>query len=284
MPDFNEKILIVGGGSLIGKGLYGYFNHEGYEVIATSRKKETNHIYLDLNNVTNFVLPKKITIAYICAGITKKIDCEYKPVDSYNINVVNTVELIKDLINQEIHTVFLSSNEVFSGVAPFIIHDADKQPASKYGALKAETEDAIINIKRQNYSIVRITKVLDRNNRLITNWASELKKGGIVKAFQNVYISPISLKYATENLSKIGLERSSGLYHLSGAENTSYYSIAQTLAQYLNVPEEKVIPECIDNNMANTYASLDMSKELIKLSIKPQLISEVFNEIMQVNV
>lgn len=282
------EILIVGGNSFIGKALSDYLIKKKYQTISTFKdcknKSASTCITIDLSNLDLSQIPSNIQVAYICAGITKKNDCENKPDFSNLVNVVNTVKLIEYLIKHNIHVVFLSTNEVFSGEKPYVKYNGDYAACSLYGKQKAEVERKIFGY--QNISIVRLTKVFDKNSALLREWINSLTSGKSIQAFNDVNISPITLLYTINILSKIGLNKMSGKFQLSGETDITYFDFANLLATKLNLSLDLVggvsCANIIGEENKRNYSSLNMNKEVGELKIKPQSIKQVIDEIIDV--
>jgi dTDP-4-dehydrorhamnose reductase len=81
--------------------------------------------------------------------------------------------------------------------------------------------------------IVRLTKVVALDNPLIDSWIQNLRSGNQIKAFENRMLSPISLKNTIKKLVKIAGVGRSGIYHISGSNDLSYYNFACLLASAL---------------------------------------------------
>ena len=109
----NNKHLIIGGDSIIGKSLYNKFiknNFDAYYTTRNNTRLNDNSIYFDLeeNNI-NFI-PKRV---YVCTGISDINFCEKNPIYSWNLNVNLTLAVIKKFHNLGSHIIFLSTDLVW---------------------------------------------------------------------------------------------------------------------------------------------------------------------------
>jgi len=274
----NNGSLIIGDG-IIGCALAKLLRSKGEPFVITSRNidRATSTCFLDLKDLSSFSIPKGIKTAYICAGVSLKSNCEENLSTSRIINVTNTMELAKSLSNKNIFVVFLSSAEVFSGRKPkYDINDLPN-PESAYGKLKVETECALKKLEK-NFSVIRLTKVLDRKSGIASMWIKRLQDNQPINAFNDIYISPVSLKYATEFIYSVGDSQNPGIYHLSGDKDYSYYDIAKMLAHRTLSNTLLVSGSAADIEMP-TYASLSMQNNSNSDHFKPQPINSVLESL-----
>lgn len=285
MLEKGQKILIVGSDSYIGKALTDKFS-EDYNTFYTSRNREKsigkNLIHIDLLELDLAKIPEDIQLAYICAGISKKDDCENNPDVSQQVNVVSTIKLIEYLVKLKTHVVFLSSNEVFSGDKPFVKHNDEYTALSLYGKQKVDVEKAIF--KLPNISIVRLTKVLNSRDSLLKGWINCLTSGKEIQAFTDLSMSPITLSYTIKALMLIGLNKMCGIFHLSGKSDESYFDIALLIAKKLSASHklvnENLCEDVIGVRYKRKYSTLDMSVEVVQFELWPQSIAEVIDEVV----
>ena len=87
--------------------------------------------------------PAAVEAAVICAAITRQELCRKEPEATRQINVVRTLDLIRDLVEAETFVVFLSTNLVFDGSRPQRRGDEPLSPKMEYGRQKAEVEEAL---------------------------------------------------------------------------------------------------------------------------------------------
>jgi len=280
MPSYasGDRSLIIGDG-VIGKALAEKIQLLNEPFILTSRKQNTAPAvdFLNLEDVSDYSIPEGVKTAYICAGISTKSACEENFPKCRKINVTNTVKLIKSLIIENIFVVFLSSVEVFSGnESKYDVNDTTCS-ISTYGKLKVETENELIKLGG-NYAIIRLTKVLNNESSIAEKWTSQLKKGDNITPFNDIYISPISLAYATEFILSVGKHQEAGIFHLSGNDDYSYYEIATMLANKIGSSDDLVSGIAPHVKMP-TYASLSMKNNTNINDFKPQTIKSVLEDL-----
>lgn len=256
-PPAATTYLVIGADGVIGRALVNLLQALTPNVYVTSRQAihpGSKTIFLDLaESPVDFLggdWIKKITqhgrmIVFFCAAITKIADCEQDPVGSYLVNVTNTIELGKQLMLSGAEVVFISTNAVFSGLEPFPIELAKVNPSTEYGRQKAEAEMGLMEVNKLTphaapLMIIRLTKVVNRDNQLINSWIQNLRSGKRITAFENRVLSPISLEYTARKIVEIAKRGRAGIYHISGSNDLSYYDFARLLASALGVNPDLV--------------------------------------------
>lgn len=223
--------LVVGGDSLVGAALTRQLQRARQPVVATTRRSESAtrpRIYLDLAaSPSDWRLPDSIDTAVLCAAASKSDACERDPVGTQRINVEGTVALAEAVVDRGGRVLFLSSNQVFDGITPFPAPDHPVCPVTEYGRQKAETETKLLARHASAVSVLRMTKVLGAHNPLFTGWMQELRRGGVIRPFRDMYISPVPVT-AVLSIVALILERSlAGIFHLSAERDVSYEEAAQ---------------------------------------------------------
>ena len=175
-----KDILIIGGNSKLSNYLIPYLKKKFSlsKIISTTRKKsDKKKIYLNFNFLNKFVLPKNISNVIFLAGINNLIECEQNFKKAYQINCIFIPKLIKQLIDNNIKVLFISSNSIF-GKKNISRKENDKpNPDIKRGILVKETENKILSNSKKNYlSILRITKMIDYKTEPFNNWFLRIKK------------------------------------------------------------------------------------------------------------
>ena len=238
MSDINE-LLIIGGDSNIGIELIDYYKKCNIKVWSTTRHKETlnsSRIFLDLSSETsNWELPSKnIRTVIFCAANTSLEYCELEPEKSRKVNVINTISLANRFFDFGIFVVFLSTNLVFNGETPFISDIHPYTPITKYGELKAEAEQKLLQLNR-NIAIVRLAKVLIPNKSFINNWVQDLRTGKEISPFFDMVIAPISIDLVLLVITRILEFKLSGVFQLSATKDITYTDVAKYVVKKMNL-------------------------------------------------
>ena len=270
------KNLIIGDGFLA-KGLAAKLEIERESFLTTSRTPLKKN-YLDLLRPEKFVFPNGIKTVFFCAGIAEKFKCEEETAYTRKVNVEGTLRILKRCYEKKIKFIFISSAEVFDGLRGGRNNFEMRNPKTEYGRQKKTVEDFMINNDGTGV-IVRMTKIWSSDSLIIKKWKRSILSNTEIKAFNDVTISPISLKFAVTMLFQINKYLQKGVIHVSGEDSFTYFELAQRLAKILGRPENLVKPESGAGRVSR-YASLDMSENSPKELRKPQPIGELFDEIV----
>jgi dTDP-4-dehydrorhamnose reductase len=231
----SEKVLILGGDGLVGQELTSLTEHSAFHAISTTRKASNNYgkIFIDLLHSESWNnLPDGISHAIFLAGQTSVKLCEEENDISYHLNVVCTQKLIRNLLDKNVKVTFVSSNAVFDGRSNFCGINDQREPINKYGEYKKAVEDEFFN--DNNFFIVRMTKVFESMENLLNLWMRELCRGGKIRAYGDVSISPIKLTKTCQVLLKTAVSCEEKIVHLSSKEEITYYDLAKTLVQVIH--------------------------------------------------
>jgi len=205
---------------------------------------------------------------------------------AYQVNVLAPKILAKYFLNQGSRVIYLSSSAVFHGSDEFACEESKTSPITEYGNLKALAENFLLdgsNNLSDKLVIVRPTKIFEAKDSLIAKWIEHLRLGIEIEAFDHVLIAPISLQYLIHSLDVIGRTRSTGIFHLSGNEELSFYEFAKRLASEIGVAHRLVSPSknLNSNDPAPIHALLKMDRTKKMLTLMPQSISNLLKDLLK---
>jgi dTDP-4-dehydrorhamnose reductase len=130
------KILITGGSGLLGSNLIKILEKD-HQVFSPS-SRDLNIINSIL--VTEYIDSIKPDVIIHCAAIAKFAIAESKPIDTININVIGTCNIVKTCIAHNIRMVYISTSHVFDGKKGNYSADDNINPLTKYSKSKAAGE------------------------------------------------------------------------------------------------------------------------------------------------
>lgn len=240
-------ILILGGDSSIGRCLKNKLDVCKYASISTTRKNELiakqGYLYLDLQdeNSIKHVCRQKYSCAVICAGMTKIDFCERYPQHSRLINVHCLSKVIDELMTNETHLIFISTNLVFNGELVYPTIEDKREPTTEYGKQKLEIEKYLSKYS-DKATIIRFGKILDKNVKLFVEWRLKLQRQEPVLAYSNKYLAPISMDYATNILMGLIDRKITGIFQVSSRYQISYADAGLYLAKTLKAKENLILP------------------------------------------
>lgn len=240
------RVLIVGGDGFIGSALVSFFRRANEHLTYTTIQRglsDRDSLYLDLaDSPDKWELPDDVGAVVFSSGITKLDECETNRAYTARVNVDGTCAMARTFIDRGAHVVFLSSNLVFDGSRPYPSHDDPVTPVVEYGRQKALAERNLLNYGPGCVTVLRLTKVLGPRNDLFDRWMTDLKSGGSVRPFSDMFVSPIPVSFVV-NMIRLVLDRkATGIFHLSGERDVSYADIAMQACKLLKLETDRVSP------------------------------------------
>ena len=220
--------LIIGCDSFIGSALYQYFDRRFPNVVGTSRRPGTSHLFLNLEEAPSLCqFPNSVGVAYLCAAITNVTTCEKDSAGTRYINVERTKLLVDKLLAQGIHVVFLSS-------------DFAENPTNEYGFQKRLVEQYL---QEKDATVVRLGKVISAESGLLADWVEELKAGRLIEPFDDYYFAPINIEKV---LAVFGGDECFGGYSkilISAIEPLSYFQAIDFIAETRALDRSLIVPK-----------------------------------------
>jgi dTDP-4-dehydrorhamnose reductase len=275
------EFVIVGGDSVIATSLAGRLTARGCTVVATTRRLDSvdgGRFFFDLaawDGKSLDWLPQSCSTVLLTAAMTSQQACAKDPDASRRVNCDQPVRLAEILAQRGVRLLFLSTNAVFDGRRPHRRSDEPTAPVSVYGQLKAEAERAILSFP--DNAVLRLTKVLHHGLPLISRWREHLVAGESIEAFGDLYMAPVALADATSALEGMLRQDATGILHLSGRDDLSYWEFARRLARRLGVDEARVrtgtmAAACIDLAQAPRHTTLAMGEAEMALGwVAPEI-------------
>lgn len=240
------RMLVIGGDSLIGRGLTSACADQDWAVWQTTRRRGSTSnrtLYLNLaEDPLTWVLPdEQLDVAVFCAATTSKRRCEVDPDASRRVNVSNLIALGEIMAARKAFVVLLSTNAVFDGRRPLAAVGDRVNPQSEYGRQKAEAERKLSSISN-DVAIVRLGKVIEPNMPLLQSWVRDLKVGRPIHPFSDLVFAPISLRSAVACVMMVARNRTRGICHVSGGEDITYADAAFWMAREMGAESGLVQP------------------------------------------
>ncbi|MFP3153780.1 sugar nucleotide-binding protein [Lachnospiraceae bacterium ZAX-1] len=237
------KLLIIGATSYIGNAIYceaktkmlviGTRNHTASnEFVSFDMTKD------DLKTITgNF--PKGEKWAVVCSAQANIDRCFTCYDEAKNINVTATKRLLDGLGQAGFHTVFLSTDNVFSGRAGYYKESDPKDAINAYGKMKAEVEDYILSHCEKTV-IMRISKIvgdIPHARNMFTEWQKKAQNGESVYCIQNNIFSPTDLNDIVNCCFTLLKKKMVGLYNVC---NQEHFDRAELARQFFRRMDAKI--------------------------------------------
>jgi dTDP-4-dehydrorhamnose reductase len=190
------------------------------------------------------------------------------------------------LIEQGAFVVFLSSNTVFDGTAPWPEERQIYSPTCEYGRQKASAEQMLLALPgaAERMAVVRLSKVLSSQLGMAAEFLRRLRLKEHCDAFVDLKMSPISLRYVANGLLAIASRKLPGVFHLSSAEEPSYAQFAVRMANHVGADAALIQPVTsvqagVDIMFRPEHPGLGMSRTRSILGIEPESLNSLFHEL-----
>jgi dTDP-4-dehydrorhamnose reductase len=234
------RCLIIGADGSIGGALAHSLRTRVHNVITTTRRPEAarhGSIFLDLASS----LPDlpEADVAVICAAMARLEECRRDVELARRVNVTATLDLGRSLTRAGSRVILLSTAAVFDGDKGHVEESEKPKPRSAYGLLKAEAEARMLDLGSLA-SVLRLTKVIQPNAGIISQWIAELGEARTVRALSDRRLCPLSVAHAVDASLALIENGDGGIYHASGAADVSYADAARFVAESIGVPADRV--------------------------------------------
>ena len=236
------QYLVLGATGYIGSFLYYRLVNDGCSVIGTSRSAvDDKLLYYDIQSSDIDSLLGKLDknnekIAIICIAESNINRCQENYDEAYDINVVKTKRLIHRLLEEGSQVIYFSSDCVFDGTNGDYTEESRTNPINKYGLMKAEMEQWILqNVPEA--CILRIPKVVSEQKKkqnVFTEWLNQIETGS-VRCIRGNRISFVCVEDIYQVCLIVAEKKLRGLYNIAGDRAYSRAELANTFYKKLNV-------------------------------------------------
>lgn len=255
------RVLIVGGGGLIGSALARTLPEKGFDVRTTNRL-ESDGLRLELTEPGSWPDFHGFDAAVIVAALARLGDCDRNPERSRQINAVAPRLLAELFAKRGTRVLHLSTDKVFDGSRALRGRSEPTNPKTVYGRHKAEAESAVL---ARGGAVLRLSKVLSPDLPLLQNWGHDLTAGRPIQPFSDMRLAPITVGFVVDLIARLIEDRAAGIFQVTGAEDRPYAALAAILAEALGAAPELVQPVPTPPTLAAiphvAHSTLEMSRE-----------------------
>ena len=245
-----NKILITGGSGLLGSNLSKLATSK-FEVYATYNKnevgmKDVHFFQIDLTKKEQLVKIEQIRPDFIihCAALTNVDYCEDNPNETYNQNVLASINITEIAPKIGAYLIHISTDSVFDGAKGNYKEDDMPNPINVYGKTKLEAEQKILSIHA--YSCIVRTNIYGWNKRdkfSLAEWMlNKLTNNEELPALKDIYFSPILVNDLAEVLFKLQEKKYEGIVHIAGSETCSKLDFAYIIAEVFGLDKSLIKP------------------------------------------
>lgn len=196
------------------------------------------------------------------------IDPGLHPIDAGRAADANFEEIGRalPLLAQGVQVILVSSTHVFSGDRAQMHDDAPRAPLSEYGRALADLEDKVL---ARSGAVLRLGRVLNAADPLLTRWRNGLKEGVPVSPFAEGRCAPLTVETAANALFDV-LGAAPAVYQVSGPDEVPYLEIAQRLCAAMGLPPGRVVA----SSVTPSALGLDDWPRHVSLAPTPGILSE----------
>lgn len=251
------KILITGSNGLLGSKLVRLLQHKNVDFLATSKGKNRNQL-IEKDRYRSMDITLKSDVQKIfeqfkpdavihTAAMTQVDACEDQKELCDEINVKGTDILFEQSRKNGAHFNLLSTDFVFDGENGPYKETDPVNPLSYYAKSKRKAEEILIESDYENWAITRTIIVfgfephLSRSNLIL--WAREaLLNKESLKIVDDQYRAPTDAVDLAWACWKFSVNKSKGIFHISGGETKSIFEWVKEIAKFHQVPLTSVQP------------------------------------------
>jgi dTDP-4-dehydrorhamnose reductase len=252
-----ERVLITGASGFLGSHLGVHLALSGMDVLGLYYSNTSSLPFasrqVDLISQREMLMLADVfspSAIVHCAALSRVLDCERKPEEAQRVNVIGTSNVAELARACKAHLIFLSTDQVFDGQAPFRKEDQALCPTHEYGRCKVTAECLVQNVPSS--LVLRSNNIVGRSS----GWGSSftdgilerLRRGEPVNLFRDQFRSPIHVRVMVDVIRRSIEERRSGVLHAGGPERLSRFETGIALARAYDFPDKHIVPVSVSSH------------------------------------
>jgi dTDP-4-dehydrorhamnose reductase len=207
--------------------------------------------------------------AVLIASAKPNVDfCEREKEAARAVNVLGTLELIRQVSRTSMQVIFLSSDYVFEGRTGQYDDAAEVKPTTEYGRQKAFVEKELPSLS-DNFLILRLSKIfgLEKGDRtLLDDLACSLHSGRTVRVARDQVFCPTFVGDLVGAIQAIQARGLKGLLNVCSPEACPRHTVARLLAAAMRVDSALVESIGLHDIPAMANRPLDTSMKCSRLN------------------
>jgi dTDP-4-dehydrorhamnose reductase len=245
------KTFVFGCTGFVGKALLNALRVLYPDTNGSSSKNSGSYYYVNFlePDISHLKLADQgYTSAVICSAVTSVEQCELDSDLSSKINVDGTLEIIRQLHDQGIKPVFLSSDYVFDGQTGNYPDTSAVNPVNLYGKQKVIVESTMPSLCGNEYLILRLSKLYSiESDSFLQPIIDNLLLGKQIHAAYDQIFSPTLIDDIIRALFLLLQDNYNGIFNVCAPDALSRYDIIMQIAHACNVSTETIKKISIDD-------------------------------------
>jgi len=262
-------LLVVGGDAMIGYAMIREADRRGVPCWWTTRRPPRDNRALPLDLVeppVAFAPPRGARVVVLVAAQARLQACEDDPALAARINVDAVRVLAHRFAALGLRVLLLSTSQVHQASRIRRGETAPPSPVNEYGRQKVRAEGIVTALP--GGAVLRLTKVLEPDNALLSSWLAEMGGGRPIHPFHDMMMAPVSLAAAVDVILALAAQASAqGIYQFSASHDISYADAARYLARRGGWDEQRVMPRSFrDAGLTPVLAPAVTAMDVCRLS------------------
>jgi len=242
------KALIIGASGLVGSHLRQTCLARSWDVIGTYHNfAQPDLTFLELTDrdaVRSIIHTTQPNIVFLPAYLSNVDYCELHPDETYQINVVGSLNVATAAREVGAKLVFYSSDYVFNGENGSYSETDSPDPICVYGDQKLEIEQKIAHLM-DDWLILRITVVYGweaQNKNFVSRLIKTLQNDQMIEVPQDQIGSPTLVNDIAEASCRLVEASANGIFHVAGTDWIDRYQFALEVAKVFDLPTKNIQP------------------------------------------
>lgn len=274
--DCSMKVLITGASGLLGSDIAYTLENKKHTTIKLCKSPRPGYINADISSADGISTVESLDWDLIihAAAIKDPEKCEKNKEESIRMNVEATFQLARAAKKRNAKMIYISTDYVFPGKNPPYAETTTPEPINVYGSTKLEGENKIASIL-ENFCVLRVPilygiRIGIEKSALLYTTLQALISGKPWNMEDSIVRYPTYTGDVAEAVSVLLEKNAKGIYHFSGQDKTTKYSITSIMADVLGLGMENIvrIPKQPDGEVKRPLdAHLSMDK-IMALGVK----------------
>lgn len=232
-----KKVFIFGGSGFIGVNLSKALSERQIEAVSVGRS-ESNDVCFDLENPSWEVLEDLVEegdrVVFL-AAVSSPEFCSTNYDKAYQVNVQNTILVIRHLLLLHVRVLFASSDVVYGRTERPVDESSEIKPTFEYAQMKAAVEAAFCD--DDGFYVMRLSYVWSVDDKFTKFIEASSTSKSLVEVFHPLIRSIISLEDVISFILIFVSERSviPKLVNLAGPEFVTRVQLVGYLREYIDV-------------------------------------------------